>query len=272
MRWSVGARVLMGAVLVSGVAWIALVRPGRVVSQPASDGHIDHAMMTEAGMKRWADTWWASHRPVGASSSQGASATFTVTNFRFDLDGNSATQIDTAKISVGETVSWSWITGTHTCTNGTGSGDPAAGTLFDQPMDTNHRNFSFSFPNPGTFNFFCRPHEFSDMKGVIIVSATTGAPGPEAALGFTADPVPNPTRDGARFAFSLRTPGHARAEVYDARGRRVAVALDADLASGPHGGAWDGRVSGGGRAATGVYYLRLTLPGYTASRTIAITK
>jgi plastocyanin len=272
MRWSVTVRVLMGVALVSGVVWFALGGPGRVVSQPASDRHIDHAMMTEAGMKRWSDAWWATHQPVGASSNHVAVATFSVTNFRFELDGNSATQIDTAKISVGETVNWTWITGTHTITSGTGSGDPSVGTLFDQPMDTNHKNFSFAFPNPGTFHFFCRPHELADMMGVIVVSTVTGAPGPEAALGFTSDPAPNPTRDGAHFAFSLRGPGHARAEVFDARGRRVAVALEGELSSGPHHGEWDGRVVGGARAATGVYYLRLTLPGYTASRAIAITK
>lgn len=272
MRWRVTVRVLTGVVLVFAVVWFALGGPGRVVSQPVSDGHTDHAMMTEAGMRRWSDAWWASHRPVGASSSQAAAATFSVTNFRFELDGNSATQIDTARISVGETVNWTWITGIHSITNGTGSGDPAAGTLFDQPMDTNHKSFSFAFPNPGTFLFFCRPHELSDMKGVIVVSAVTGAPAPEAALGFTSDPAPNPTRDGARFAFSLRVPGRARAEVFDARGRRVAVALDGDLPSGPHTGGWDGRMTGGARAATGVYYLRLTLPGYSAGRAVAITK
>jgi plastocyanin len=272
MRWSVAVRVLAGVALASGLVWFALLRPGRVVSQPAADRHIDHAMMTEAGMKRWADAWWATHKPVGVSSNQGVTVTFQVTNFRFDLDGNAATQVDTARISVGETVNWTWITGTHTLTSGTGAGDPGAGALFDQPMDTGHRNFSFTFPNPGTFRFFCRPHELDQMKGVIVVSTVTGAPLPEAALGFTLDPAPNPTRDGARFAFSLRVPGHARAEVFDARGRRVAVALEGDLPSGPHGGEWDGRVTGGARAAAGLYYLRLTLPGYSASRAIAVTK
>jgi len=271
MRLRVAVRVLIVSVLVAGLGWWALGRPARVVSQP-SDHPVEHATMTEAGMKRWAEAWWATHRPVGASSNQVAAASFTTTNFRFDLDGNALTQVDTAKISVGESVSWTWVTGIHSITNGNGAADPQAGSLFDQPMDTGHRNFSFAFPNPGTFHFFCRPHELDAMKGVIVVSTTTGVPPSTAALGFTADPSPNPTRTGARFAFSLRVPGHARAEVFDARGRRVAVALESDLPAGPHGGEWDGRLGGGAPAPAGLYYLRLTLPGYAASRPIAITK
>jgi flagellar hook assembly protein FlgD len=85
-------------------------------------------------------------------------------------------------------------------------------------------------------------------------------------------PAPNPSRRGVTFAFAMREAGRARAEVFDAGGRRVALVIDGDLPAGSHAAAWDGRVPGGGPAGPGAYYLRLQLPGYASSRTIVIAR
>jgi len=229
-------------------------------------------VMTEAAMKQQAEAWWGAHSTVGTASVQAPSATFTVNNFFFDRDGNSATKVDTAKIMVGQSVLWQWIAGTHTVTNGTGSSDPGAGTLFDQPSDSGHQQFTFTFNNQGTFQFFCRFHELSGMKGVVVVSAATSVePISGAGLGFLTDPAPNPTTASVGFRFSLRTPGRARAEVYDARGRRVAIVLDRVLAAGPFDASWNGHTRNG-IAGAGVYYLRLRLPGFEDSRRIVVTR
>lgn len=249
------------------------------VARPALAGHTGshagagHGPMTDAAMRHWAESYWAAHPMVGKVSNAVGVATFTVRNFRFDLDNNAATQVDTAKIFVGESVTWQWIDGFHSITNGTGSQDPSAGSLFDQASDNSHPSFSFAFNSVGTFEFFCRPHEFDIMKGVVLVRSPVGIePLPGAPLGFTSDPAPNPTSSGVRFTFALREAGRARIEVFDARGRRVAVAMDRDLEAGPHQGTWDGRRSGGAAVGAGVYYLWLRLPGYHASRAVAITR
>jgi len=288
MRMRVPLHALVGATMLVGLAWLVLTPPPRATGEQSEPGLVVRAprpmdpmgahrmgagVMSEAAMKQMADTWWAKHPPVGASSHQVQSATFTAQNFRFDTDFDAATQIDTAKISVGQTVLWQWINGGHTVTSGAGSDDPAMGALFNQPLDTTHHSFSFTFNTAGTFPFFCGPHELSDMKGVVVVSGTAGVPpAGSGPLGFTADPSPNPTRTGAGFSFALRVAGRCRAEVFDARGRRAAVPLDEELLPGPHAGAWDGRTLAGTRAAAGIYYLRLTLPGYAGSRTIAVTR
>jgi plastocyanin len=228
--------------------------------------------MTDAAMKKWTQDWWAKHQPVGASAQRPAAAIFTVRNFQFDTDNNMGTQIDTAKISVGETVTWQLVNGFHTVTNGNDSFDPQAGTLFDQPIDPASTSFSFTFNNAGTFPFFCRPHE-GLMAGVVVVQSVVGVqPGSSASVGFTRDPSPNPSTGGVSFAFTLRQPGRARVEVFDAAGRRVAAPLDANLPAGSHEGAWDGRRSNGTRSVPGVYYLRLRLPGYAATRTISLAR
>jgi hypothetical protein len=59
--------------------------------------------------------------------------------------------------------------------------------------------------------------------------------------------------------------------VYDTRGQLVAVPLDRDMAAGSWNVSWNGLRSDGARAATGVYYLRVTLPGYHDSRSVVLT-
>ena len=232
-----------------------------------------HVMsMTNTAMKRASDAWWTSHPRVGSAAPQGtlAAATFTVVNFRFDLDNNASTQVDTAKIQVGQSVLWQWVQGFHTVTSGTTAGDPQAGFLFDQPSDNAHTQFTFTFNTAGTFPFFCRIHD-PFMAGVVVVkSATDVGPRGGTALGFTADPAPNPTAEGIRFQFALRTPGRAKAEVFDTRGRRIATVLDREFPAGPVDAAWNGRTRLG-PASAGVYYLRLQIPGLVDSRRIVIT-
>ncbi|MGH7729789.1 MAG: cupredoxin domain-containing protein [Candidatus Eiseniibacteriota bacterium] len=254
-----------GVALALSLVWIPTVRAA---------GHEGHASgpMTDAAMKRWADAWWATHPRVGKESLQPAAATFTVTNFRFDADNNALTQVDTVTILEGETVLWQWVAGIHSITNGTGIADPEAGTLFDQPSSVGSPQFSFQFGTPGTFPFFCRPHEINNMTGVVKVLSPVGVERPIEPLGFTDGPVPTPTRSGVTFGFGLRVPGRALAEVFDAGGRRIARVLDRDLDAGRHAGAWDGRTAGGAPAGAGLYYLRLRLPGYESSRLIVIAR
>jgi plastocyanin len=221
---SVRTRILalVTLLVVLPLAVVALVRPTRVAGQPGAPHSHAHANMTDAAMKRWSETFWATHRPVGENAAQQvAVATFTVRNFRFDLDNNAATAIDTAKIFVGETVQWQWIDGSHTITNGQDSGDPNHGLLFDQPADITHPTFSFTFNTLGTVPFYCRPHEGA-MAGVVGEIPGQGWTDARVAIGFTADPSPNPSRQ--KSLRRARGAGHVRA---DARRGRP-----------PHRGGW----------------------------------
>ena len=270
MRMRAVLPVLAALAMISSLAFLVFARPAPV-AHPAHGDHAVHREMTEAEMAEWSRAWWASHSRVGTPSLGEPAATFMVSNNIFDLDGNLASQVDTARILVGQTVAWQWVAGTHTITSGE-DGDPDAGTLFDQPVTSAAPQFSFAFTGTGTFPFFCRPHGFLQMRGIVIVSSTTDAPLPREALGFTAPPSPNPSRKGVTFGFAMTSAGRARAEVFDASGRRVAVLLNRDLEAGPHAAAWNGRVKDGAEAPPGLYYVRLTLPGYSANRAVAIAR
>ena len=76
---------------------------------------------------------------------------------------------DSTLVNPGDTVRWTWVSGTHTTTSGTGAMDPNAGILWDQPISSASPTLDFVFTAPGSFPYFCRPHEFFGMNGTIFV-------------------------------------------------------------------------------------------------------
>lgn len=85
-------------------------------------------------------------------------------------------------IQPGDTVQWNWAdTGfSHSVTsgdNGTSNG------LFDTGVRGFPFTFSFTFPNAGTFNYFCRPHYKMGMDGVVHVVGSTASPTPGGTAG-----------------------------------------------------------------------------------------
>lgn len=271
-----GSGVALGLAACAGIliaaASVGAARTGSGGASGATGMHGAHH--SDAAMRAEADAYWATHRPVGAGAeaSTGAPvATVNVDNFIFEAGGLG--QVDTVHILVGETVLWQWVAGFHTITSGTNSGDPTAGQLFNQPSDSAHLQFTFTFNSAGVFPYFCSFHELQNMRGYVEVSEPVDVPpgAGGARVGFARDPAPNPTRIGVSFAYSLPEPGLVRAEVFDAGGRRVAVLVDGEVPAGTHTAAWDGRTRSG-LADTGVYYIRLRLPGYDQSRSVVLRR
>ena len=253
-------------------------RAGSLAGATAAHAGHDHAKMTmgQAEMQRQIQAWYASHPRSGGSILGAGADTFRVFNFRFDTDANAGTQIDTAKVMVGQSVLFKWAEGFHTTTSGE-EGDPDAGSLWDHPIDSSAPNqeFAVQFNQAGTFPFFCVPHGgIFQMKGFVVVTSDVGVPLPPATavIGFTRAPGPNPTGADVRFEFALGEAGRVRAEVFDTGGRRVARVLDRAYETGVHPGRWDGRTGQGTRAPAGVYYLRLTLPGAEQTRRIVVER
>ncbi len=73
-------------------------------------------------------------------------------------------------IKAGDTVSWIWrsVGFFHTVTSGTGG---TSDGLFDSGLHKDPFTFSFTFPVPGTFRYYCDPHLSMGMVGQVIVEA-----------------------------------------------------------------------------------------------------
>ncbi len=93
---------------------------------------------------------------------------------------------------------------------------------------------------------------------------------PSAPLRLAAHP--NPFNPGTRLAFSLETAGHARLEIFDARGRSVRTLLDEPRTAGLFTATWDGRDDTGRSLPGGVYLARLTAGRTGATLKLSLIK
>ncbi len=69
---------------------------------------------------------------------------------------------------------------------------------------------------------------------------------------------PNPFNPSAGISFSLESAGHTEIAVFNLRGQKVRVLLDAEKGAGIHHVSWDGKDGQGGVLAAGIYFIRLT--------------
>jgi plastocyanin len=257
------------ALMLAGLAWFAL----SAASRPAApDAHVMPMGMTDESMRAASASWFTKHPASSLRVTAAPVDSFTTALTSFDEDHNALTQIDTARITVGDAILFKYGTGSfHSVVSGTGAADPNMGLLFDQALTSSLQNFSFTFNSPGTVPFFCAVHEGFNMKGVVIVNSPAGVgPVETPHAGFAAPPWPNPTRAGIQCRIALSTPGHARLTVVDAQGRQIATVLDGDLPVGETPVRWDGLGRGGQRVSAGVYFLRLELPGLSDTRRVTI--
>ena len=259
------------ALMLAGLAWVALA----AASRPAApETHPMPMSMSEESMRAVTSEWFAKHPPTAFRVTAVPVDSFIALSISFDEDNNTLTQVDTARISVGDAILFKYGAGVfHSVVNGTGSLDPNKGTLFNQALTSPSQNFSYTFTTAGHVPFFCVQHEGFNMRGMVIVSPPLGV-GPIASVhaGFAAPPWPNPTRAGVQCRIALTTAGHARLAILDAQGRRVATVLDADLPVGETPANWDGRGAHGQRVSAGIYFMRLELPGLTDTRRISIER
>ena len=89
---------------------------------------------------------------------------------------------------------------------------------------------------------------------------------PDAAFGLGL-PFPNPTAGGATVPVRLDEAAEVEVAVFDALGRRVAVAATGALSAGEHAVAIDA-----GALAPGVYVVRLAADGIVQSRRLVVTR
>jgi PKD repeat protein len=109
----------------------------------------------------------------------------------------------------------------------------------------------------------------------VVLHATGVDPGGGDAVFATAllrPNYPNPFTPRTTISFSLPAPGEARVAVYDVAGRLVRTLVNAPMAAGPHSVEWDGRAEDGSRAASGVYFCRLSTPSGTASSRMVMVR
>ncbi len=111
-----------------------------------------------------------------------------------------------------------------------------------------------------------------DLAGAVRVGVVTAARDATPAPLALAPAVPNPFNPTTRLGFTLPRAGHARLDVLDVAGRRVATLVDERLGAGTHAARWDGRDDRGARSASGVYFAVLRFGNGAVTRRMVLLK
>jgi len=110
---------------------------------------------------------------VNISAGAGSSPNCSQTKNCFDQD--------VINVVPGTTVTWQNNDKvSHTVTSGNPS-DNQTGTIFDSSLIASGKDFSFTFNNPGTYNYFCQVHPW--MTGQVIVGAAATSASSSSSTG-----------------------------------------------------------------------------------------
>jgi len=84
---------------------------------------------------------------------------------------------------------------------------------------------------------------------------------------------PNPFNPSTSIRYSVARNG-ARVDmrIYDVAGRLIATVLDGTSETGDHVARWDGRNDGGKPVASGIYFCRLSVDAWSATRKMVLLK
>jgi hypothetical protein len=89
-------------------------------------------------------------------------------------------------------------------------------------------------------------------------STSDVADGPAADSGLQCGLYPSPSCDGAHIVYRLPRPGPVRLDAYDISGRLIARLVNRRQQAGEHSFHWPADAAGGGPAANGVVFIRLS--------------
>lgn len=143
----------------------------------------------------------------------------------------------------------------------------AAGTGTDHRIRAHQRRVEVTLPSATAVDSVV-----IDPEGWLLWHEAAQDPVPLVAFEI-GPPRPNPSVGAVTLSFRLGATAPVEAAVYDARGRRLADWQLGEFAPGTtHAWTWDGRDAAGRRAATGVYWVRLKIPGNQETRRVLLLR
>jgi plastocyanin len=146
---------------------------------------------------------------------------------------------------VGDTIIWSWVSGSHTTTS---TSVPGGANTWNSPMNSTNTSFQYVVTLPGTYNFHCNIHP-TMMMGSITVSAATAIDEPATINDVSIYPNPTTGRVQVTAPWMIKD-----MEIFDVLGNSIySVQINSDMIAVDLSG-----------QANGIYFMRLHFDNRTA--------
>ena len=108
------------------------------------------------------------------------------------------------------------------------------------------------------------PKAGADAQATISVLTAVG-PGAPRFVNALSQNRPNPFNPETVIPYSLASKGRVAVRIYDISGRCIRTLVEAVKGAGAYQARWAGELDSGGRAASSIYFYRITYPDGTTS-------
>jgi hypothetical protein len=143
------------------------------------------------------------------------------------------------------------------------------------PKPAAGRIFFFVAGNAANSNDLNTGDHIYTSRDTTDASPLLDAPSPPlSGLDVLESALPNPFRTVTTLRYALARAGRAELAIFDAQGRIVRTLVNREQPAGRGSATWDGGTNGGGSAAPGLYFARLSAPGLEAplTRRVVLTR
>ena len=172
---------------------------------------------------------------------------------------------ETLNISVGDTVVWQWIEGTHTTTSDSTTGQ----NVWNEPIDAGHQVFRFVITAPGTHGYYCIPHQGLGMVGTIVASPVNGVDDevnqPEKFQ--LSQNYPNPFNPTTSIQYAISSRQFITLKVYNLLGKEIATLVNEEKSAGEYKVEFNGN-----NLPSGIYFYELKAGNITQTKKMMLLK
>lgn len=172
-------------------------------------------------------------------------------------------------VTVGDTVKWTRINGSHTTTcNGTnGSTRPSGATAWDAALNAGSPVFVYVITVPGMYHYVCTPHAPS-MAGNINAIESSISQLTELVNSFElSQNYPNPFNPTTNINFSIPNTSEVTLKIYNDLGQELITLVNGNLNSGSYKVDWNAA-----EYTSGIYYYKIQAGEFVQTRKMLLIK
>jgi plastocyanin len=169
-------------------------------------------------------------------------------------------------VTVGDTITWMWISGTHTTTS---TQVPSGALTWGAPLDVSDTFFVYKITTAGQYNYECTFHVAMGMTGTFHANPIGIKPIseiiPEKFKLY--QNYPNPFNPSTIIKFDIASNTQVKLSVFNMIGSEMAVLVNENLQPGAYSVDWNAS-----KYSSGTYFYKLETPTFQETKRLILVK
>ena len=175
---------------------------------------------------------------------------------------------DNIDIVVGQTVTWTRLSGFHNVDGSTDTYPNNPDSFFSGPASSGWSSFSYTFTEPGHYYYQCNPHVSMGMIGTITVSAALSIDETTNPTKYNIHSIyPNPFNPVTNITYVLEEHTNVQLAIFDLSGKEVELLINEFHKSGYHSLDWNAD-----NYPSGIYFVKMITDKYINTKKLTLLK